>query len=240
MSSDKLPPWGKILPNQHFNSDQYAGGGEPVEKAIYETILRVCGIPEPAKKFKLETTSMFTIEHMASSPVSLGIMQWLIAAMGAKRVLEIGAFIGVSALYFAEALPPDGQVVTLEKFDHFAEIARKNFELNGYGKKIELKLGDAHEVLPTLPRDQLFDVAFIDGNKERYADYFRMAEPIIRPGGLIVVDDSFFHGDAINKKPQGEKGQGVRAMLDLAATLTDWRRILLPVSNGVLLLLKPK
>jgi caffeoyl-CoA O-methyltransferase len=239
VTSDKLPPWGKILPSQPFNSDQYKDDA-PVEKALYETILRVCGIRAPAQKFKLETTSMFTIEHMASSPVSLGIMQWLIVALGAKRVLEIGAFIGVSALYFAEALPADGTVVTLEKFDHFAEIARKNFALNGYDKKIELKLGDAHEVLPTLPRDQLFDLVFIDGNKERYADYFHMTEPLVRKGGVIVVDDSFFHGDAINASPRGDKGKGVRAMLDLAEGLGSWPRILLPVSNGILLLCKPK
>lgn len=239
MDSAKLPAWGKILPNQAFNCDQYVDSSQPVEKAIYDAVLRVSGIPEPARKFKLETTSMFTIEHMASSPVSLGIMQWLIAATEAKRVLEIGAFIGVSALYFAESLPADGKVVTLEKFDHFAEIARKNFALNGYSDKIELKLGDAHDVIPTLPRNELFDVVFIDGNKERYADYFHMVEPIVRSGGIIVVDDSFFHGDAINGTPKGEKGKGVREMLDLAATLNGWRRILLPVSNGMLLLLKP-
>jgi predicted O-methyltransferase YrrM len=238
VTPDKLPPWGKILPNQHFNSDQYTGS-EPVEKALYDTILRVCGIPAPAQRFKLETTSMFTIEHMASSPVSLGIMQWLIVALGAKRVLEIGTFIGVSALYFAEALPTDGEVVTLEKFDHFAEIARKNFALNGFDKKIELKLGDAHDVLPTLARDKLFDLVFIDGNKERYADYFHMTEPLVRKGGVIVVDDSFFHGDAVNAVPQGDKGKGVRAMLDVAEGLSNWPRILLPVSNGMLLLCKP-
>jgi predicted O-methyltransferase YrrM len=238
VTSEKLPPWGKILPNQPFNSEQYTDGA-PVEKALYETILRVSGIPAPAEKFKLETTSMFTIEHMASSPVSLGIMQFLITALRAKRVLEIGAFIGVSALYFAEALPADGEVVTLEKFDHFAEIARKNFALNGFEKKIDLKLGDAHETLPKLPRDKLFDVVFIDGNKERYADYFRMAEPLVRKGGVIVVDDSFFHGDAINAKPAGDKGKGVREMLDVAEKLTGWSRILLPVSNGMLLLCKP-
>lgn len=240
MSSEKMPPWAKILPNQAFNSDQYLGGDGPVEMVLYDTILRVSSIKEPAEKFRLETTPMFTIEHMASSPVSLGIMQWLIAATQAKRVLEIGAFVGVSALYFAEALPPDGEVITLEKFDHFAEIANKNFALNGYGEKIHLKLGDAHDAILALPRDKLFDIVFIDGNKERYADYFQLVNPLVRPGGIIVVDDSFFHGDAVNSAPQGDKGKGVRAMLDLAETLKDWRRILLPVSNGILLLLKPR
>ncbi len=237
MAEPALPPWGKILPNQPFNSDQYRGG-EPIEKTLYETILRVCGVPTPTQRFRLETTSMFTIEHMASSPVSLGIMQWLIVALGAKRVLEIGAFIGVSALYFADALPDDGEVVTLEKFDHFAEIAQKNFELNGFTDKITLKIGDAHETLPMLPRDKFFDLVFIDGNKERYIDYFNMTEPLLRPGGVIAIDDAFFHGDAVNPSPAGDKGQGVRAMLDEAEKLVGWSRILLPVSNGLLLLRK--
>jgi caffeoyl-CoA O-methyltransferase/O-methyltransferase len=85
----------------------------------------------------------------------------------------------------------------------------------------------------------LFDVVFIDGNKERYADYFHMTEPLVRKGGVIVVDDSFFHGDVLNAKPNGEKGKGVRDMLDVAEKLSNWPRILLPVSNGLLLLCKP-
>ena len=238
MTDTKLAAWDKILPNQTFNSDQFSESG-PVEKSLYETIVRVSGLRSPAAQFKLEMTPMFTVEHMASSPVALGILQWILQLAGAKRVIEIGAFIGVSAMYLASALPADGEVVTIEKFDHFAEIARKNFAANGFADRITLMLGDAHEVIPTLPRDKLFDFAFIDGNKERYADYFRMLEPLVRPGGVVVVDDAVFHGDAINTTPHGDKGKGVREMLDLAAELKDWRRILLPVSNGMLLMIKP-
>ena len=181
---------------------------------------------------------MFTIEQMASNAVALGFLTWLLKLTGAKRVLEIGAFVGVSAMYFADALPPDGRVVTIEKFDHFAGIARRNFAANGLADRIELVEGDAHEVLPTVADRGPFDFAFIDGNKERYADYFRLVEPMMSDRSVIVVDDVFFHGDALSPTPLSEKGRGVRAFLELAASTANWNRAVLPLTNGMMLLCK--
>lgn len=156
-------------------------------------------------------------------------------------IIEVGAFIGVSALYFAEVLPVDGEMVTLEKFDHFAAIARRNFAANGLANRITLLQGDALELIPRLPRDHPFDLAFIDGKKESYPELFEMLEPLIRPGGIVVVDDILFHSDVLNEPPRTDKGGGARRMLDLAATLANWPRTLVPISNGVLLLLlKPR
>jgi predicted O-methyltransferase YrrM len=235
--TSKFFPWEKILPNQTFNADKFTGAG-PQERALYEAILRTAGIAAPEASFKIERTDLFTIEEMASSAVALGFLTWLLRLTKARRVLEIGSFVGVSAMYFAQALPTDGRVVTIEKFDHFAGIARRNFAANGFADKIELVEGDAHEVLPRLANRGPFDFAFIDGNKERYVDYFRLIEPMMAPAAIVAVDDAFFHGDALNAIPQTEKGRGVRAMLDMAAQLTSWNRMLVPLSNGMLLMSK--
>ena len=235
--SSKINAWDKILPNQSFNSDQYAGPG-PLERSLYETILWSSGIGAPEANFKIERTDRFTIEEMASNAVALGFITWLLRLTQARRVLEIGTFVGVSAMYFAQSLPSDGRVVTVEKFDHFAGIARRNFAANGFDKKIELVEGDAHEVMPGLKDRGPFDFAFIDGNKERYADYFRLAEPMMAPRGIIAVDDVFFHGDALTDKPTSEKGRGVRDFLTLSAEAKQWQRILLPLSNGLMLMFK--
>src|SRR5262249_48838956 len=145
--------------------------------ALYDAICRASGIANPAQEFKLENTDKFTVEEMASNPVNLRFLQVMMRLAGVKRVLEIGAFIGVSAMYFAKALPPGGEVITIEKFDHFAAIARRNFAANGLAERITLIEGDAFEIIERLPKDKLFDMIFIDGNKERYLDYFLKTEP---------------------------------------------------------------
>jgi predicted O-methyltransferase YrrM len=231
----KLNAWDKLLPNQPFNSDQFSGS-QSVEQSLYETIMWRSGIASPEGTFHLERSELFTIEEMASNAVALGFLSWLLKLIGARRVLEIGSFVGVSAMYFANALPKDGRVVTIEKFDHFAAIARRNFATNGFADRIELIEGDAHEVLPNVHDRGPFDLAFIDGNKERYADYFRLVEPMMGPSSVIVVDDVFFHGDALSPTPNSEKGRGVRAFLELAARSASWQRASLPLSNGMMLM----
>jgi caffeoyl-CoA O-methyltransferase len=229
--------WEKILPNQPFNSDHYIGA-VPLEQALYNTILWSSGVGAPEANFRIEHTDLFTIEEMASNAVALGFLTWLLRLIKARRVLEIGTFVGVSAMYFARSLPPDGRVVTIEKFDHFAGIARRNFAANGLDGKIELYEGDAHVVMPGLKDRGPFDLVFIDGNKERYADYFHLAQSMTSPSGVVAVDDVFFHGDALTDQPRSEKGRGVRDFLELSADSRNWQRILLPLSNGLMLMFK--
>lgn len=238
MSEKKLEGWQKILPNQGFNCDQYRGS-EPFEKALYETILAVSGIKSPTEKFTIEQTDMFTIEEMASSPMVLGFLQWLIEVAGVRRILEIGTFVGVSSMYMAEALPEGSELITIEKFDHFADIARKNFSNNGFDGIINVIQGDAAEMIRDLDPAKPFDLVFIDGNKERYAEYFDEVAPLVRPGGIVVTDDALFHGDALNPSPESDKGKGVKAFLSRAAAATDWRRSLIPISNGIVVMRKP-
>src|SRR5207244_5106952 len=142
---------------------------------------------------------------MASNPVSLRFFEFLTKVSGARRVLEIGAFIGVSAMSFARALPADGEVVTIEKLDRFAAIARRNFDKNGLGDKIRLIVGDAADVLAGLRSGPPFDLVFIDGNKERYKDYMEATAPLLSPRGIMIVDDVFFHGDAVRATTATEK-----------------------------------
>ncbi len=226
----------KFLPDQGEHT--YYFKGTNYQHALYDSICRSSGIVSPDQELKLEKTDKFTVEEMASNPVNLRFLQFLIQVSGVKRVLEIGTFIGVSAMYFAKALPPEGEVVTIEKFDHFAAIARRNFVLNGLADRITLHEGDAFEIIDRLPKDQKFDLIFIDGNKERYKDYFVMTEPLLSPKGIFVVDDCFFHGDVVNNTPTSEKGAGTKAFMDYAATRTDFIRIALPLANGIMLMVR--
>ena len=225
----------KLLPNQPEYSNHFKGAD--VAAALFERICASSGIKDARDELALELPANFSVEDQASNPVSLRFLQILFRLAGVKRVLEIGSFIGISAIYFAKALPADGEVVTIEKFDYFAGIARRNFARTGFEKKIKLIEGDAFEVIDSL-RGQKFDVVFIDGNKERYKDYFIAAEGLVAPRGIVLVDDCFFHGDALNDKPTTEKGRGVRAFLDYAATRNDWLRVALPLANGIMVMIR--
>jgi len=230
----------KLLPTAPANRDLFDGTDASLLQHLYDAIVAASGIAQPHEELTLQLSDRFTVEEMASNPVSLRFLQLLVKMIGARRVLEIGAFIGVSTIYFAKALPLGGEVVSIEKFDEFAKICRVNFAQNGVADRIRLLVGDAHSVLATLPDDEKFDLIFIDGNKERYADYFHMTERLLSPGGLIVVDDALFHGDALNSQPKTEKGAGSKALLDAAAKAHGYDRLLMPFANGMMLLFKPR
>lgn len=228
--------WDKLLPNQPEHTYHFRGAD--YMPALYETICRSSGITNPHEELALSHTDRFTVEEMASNPVSLRFLQFLIRVAGVRRVLEIGAFIGVSAIHFARAVPDDGEVVSIEKFDHFAAIARQNFENNGVQNKITLYEGDAFEVIDGLPKDRLFDLIFVDGNKERYLDYVIKTEPLLSPKGIMIVDDCFFHGDVSNADPVDSKGAGTKRFMDWAAVQDGWLRIALPLANGVFMMVR--
>ncbi|HAA93395.1 MAG TPA: hypothetical protein DCS82_02070 [Rhodospirillaceae bacterium] len=230
--------WQKILPNQEFNANLYRRDDVAIEQSIYTTILDTCNLRPPQKEFDIEATDMFTIEEMASSRITLSFLDWLIRVSRASTVLEIGTFVGVSALYFARALPQNGKVVTLEKFDHFAEIASRNFASNDLDHKIELICADAFDAIDGLVAQASFDIVFIDGNKERYEDYLVSVLDCVSSSGIIVIDDALFHGDVFNESIETEKGRGVRSAIDRAKSLDGWHKTFLPISNGMMLLQK--
>jgi len=234
-----LTLWDKILPDQPPNTEFFAGVPETYFRALFETIVHASGIRPPLEDFDLELSDRVPYEVMASNPIGLRFLQLLVALTGARRVFEVGTYIGLSAMAMARVLPKGGEIVTVEKFDHFAGIARRNFARNGLADRIKLLEGDAFELIGGLPRKDLFDIVFIDGNKERYAEYFDALEPLLRPGGLAIIDDCLFHGDVLNDRPRTEKGAGVKAFMQLAGGLTGWLRLAIPMSNGIMLMIKP-
>lgn len=230
--------WDKVLPNQTNNNHYYRGNSDHYYRALYELVMRTGAIRPPEDSFKLTLSEKVTIEEMASNPIQLRLLEFLVKLTGARHILEIGAFIGLSAMTMARAMPPGGVLTTIEKFEHFAEICRRNFAANGLKDRIHLLEGDAFQVIDTLPKDQQFDLVFIDGNKERYANYMQAVEKRVRKGGLILVDDVLFHGDVLNEPPLTEKGAGVKAFLNLAEGKSEYLRLMLPFSNGLMLMLK--
>ena len=204
---------------------------------LFDVVCRSSGLRNPHDEFKLEQSDLFTAEKTRRTRRH-AFPAIVIRLARVRRVLEIGAFIGLSTMYFAKAVRADGEVVSIEKFDKFATIARRNFALNGLSSKIKMFDGDAFEVIDRLPRDQLFDLVFIDGNKERYKDYVIKTEPLLAKNGIMIVDDCFYHGDVLNPQPSDAKGVGTKACMDYLAGCNDWLRIALPLSNGLFMMIR--
>ena len=163
----------------------------------------------------------------------------LIKLIGAKTVLEIGSFIGNSAMQFARMVGEDGHVTTIEVGRDFAEMARENVKRNGFERRVTVMHGDAGQILQELsPRS--FDLIFVDGSKQDYLDYTLKSKNLMTDKGMIIVDDVFFHGDTLNASPSTDKGRGCKALLDHFRTDRSLERLLLPVANGILILHKAR
>ena len=225
----------KVLPNQEFFKYLYQDGA-PFETALYELLLSYTPTFD-AKRFDLVTPEKIDFEEMSTPPWQLAILNAIIRLTRAKTVLEIGSFIGNSAMQFAKMVGEDGHVTTIELGQEFANLARENFKRNGFEKRVTLLQGSAGEILKGLKPDS-FDLVFVDGSKQDYLDYSLKSEKLLTKNGTIIVDDVFFHGDALNASPSTDKGRGCKDLLDHYKAQDNFHKLLLPVANGILLLFR--
>ncbi|MEU8814264.1 class I SAM-dependent methyltransferase [Actinoplanes sp. NPDC048796] len=125
------------------------------------------------------------------------LLALLVALTGARTVLEIGTYTGYSALCMARALPPGGVVVTCDITARWPAVGRPFWERAGVADRIDLRIGDARETLAGLAAERGpggIDLAFIDADKTGYREYYEAVLPLLRPGGLIVLDNTLFFG----------------------------------------------
>ncbi len=134
------------------------------------------------------------------SPNQGRLMQLLVATAGARRILEIGTLGGYSAIHLARALPEDGALISLEIDGHHADVARNNVERAGLSGIVEVRVGDAHKLLADLVEagEGPFDVIFIDADKESYPDYLDASLRLVRPGSLILGDNTIRGGTVLD------------------------------------------
>jgi caffeoyl-CoA O-methyltransferase len=163
------------------------------------------------------------------SPNQGRLLQLLAAMSGARRILEIGTLGGYSAIHLARALPDDGAMISLEIDEHHARVARNNIARAGLSDKVEIRVGDAHELLASLTEDNEgpFDVIFIDADKEGYPDYLDASLRLVRPGSLILGDNTIRGGTVLD--PQEATAQATREFNERIATDPRLSGIVLPL-----------
>lgn len=152
------------------------------------------------------------------SPLQGKLLQVLATSVRARRVLEVGTLAGYSTIWLARAIPDGGRVVTIEVDPVAAQVARANIKRAGLQHRVEVRLGRAIEVLPTLKGADPFDFVFLDADKEGYAEYLEWAIELGRPGTVIVADNVVRGGAVADPASADPRVVGVRAFLDKIAT----------------------
>jgi predicted O-methyltransferase YrrM len=160
------------------------------------------------------------------------LLQVLLTSINARRVLEVGTLGGYSAICMARALPPGGRLLSIEINEHHADFARRYIERAGLNDRVEVRLGRAVDVLPSLDGER-FDAIFLDADKEPLPTYFEWALRLVRPGGLIIGDNALWGGRAYDGDEPDDKTRGVREFNRRMATDPRVLGIIVPTHDGV-------
>lgn len=160
------------------------------------------------------------------------LLQVLLTAIGARRVLEVGTLAGYSAIWMARALPPDGTLLTLEVDPAHAAFARRYIDRAGLTPQVEVREGRALDVLPALDGKR-FDAMFIDADKEPLPTYFEWGLRLVRPGGLIIADNALWGGRVYDTAVDDGPTRGVREFNRRLAADARVCGIVVPTHDGV-------
>ena len=182
---------------------------------------------EVLRRVQEETAAMGDIAEMQIAPDQGAFMTLLTRAIGAREALEVGTFTGYSAICIARGLPPEGRLVCCELSEEFAEVAAKNLEDAGLANRAEIRVGPAAETLRDIPERDVFDLVFIDADKTSYAEYYELALPRTRAGGLILFDNVFANGNIAKPDDEVEERweENVKALRALNDQLAEDDRV---------------
>jgi len=174
---------------------------------------------DPALDAAVEASAKAELPAIAVTPNQGKLLHILARLVSARRILEIGTLGGYSTIWLARTLPADGRLFTLEIDPKHAEVARKNVERAGLGKRVELRLGPAMDTLKRLAAEKQgpFDLSFIDADKANIPDYFKWSLQLSRPGSLIIVDNVVRKGAVIEAASKDVDVQGVRRLNEMLA-----------------------
>jgi len=163
------------------------------------------------------------------------LLAFLIDLIGARRVLEVGTFTGYGTLWMALALTAGGKIVTLDQADDFPSVGRPFWREAGVADRIELRLAPAADSLRKLVADGQagsFDFAFVDCNKKDYDTYFEHAVTLVREGGLIVIDNIFWHGSVLDPADNRKSTVAIRALNKKLHDDSRFTLTVLPLDDG--------
>jgi predicted O-methyltransferase YrrM len=210
-----------------------------ITESVYDYLLSVSlREADVLRELRAETAS-HPYSEMQIAPEQGQFMQMLVRLIGAKNVVEVGVFTGYSSLAVALALPENGRIVACDISEEYTSIARRYWEKAGVTDKVDLRIAPALETLDHLLNQdhagEIFDMAFIDADKESYLMYYERILKLLRPGGLILVDNVLWSGLPADPEYHDSKTDAIR---EFNTFLSQDERIdlsLLPIADGLTL-----
>lgn len=189
----------------------------------------------------LEQIEKYTMENhphanMLSGPVQGKMLEFISKMIRPDRILEIGTFMGYSALCLAKGLTSHGKLYTIEIRKEDADISRNYFSKSLYDKKIILHEGNALDIIPTL--DETWNLIFIDADKVNYINYYELILPRLRKGGFLLADNVLFHGEVLKDNITGKNAKAIHAFNEHIASDKRIEHVMMTVRDGVMLVQK--
>lgn len=174
--------------------------------------------------------------RMASGHIQGRLLKMLVGMIRPKMVLEIGTYSGYSGICIAEGLEEGAHLHTVEINDEQEDFTLPWFKNSPYADKITMHIGDAMDVVPKL--QAMFDMAFIDGDKRRYTEYYEMVLQHLNPGGYILADNTLWDGHVVDENAHDAQTLGIKAFNDLVANDDRVEKVILPLRDGLTIIKK--
>jgi caffeoyl-CoA O-methyltransferase len=172
---------------------------------------------------------------MQVAPEQAGFLTLMTRIVGVRQAVEVGTFTGYSALAIARGLASGGRLLCCDVSEEWTSIARRYWKRAGLADRIELRLAPAVETLRGLPGEPYLDLAFIDADKEGYVSYWDELVPRMRPGGVILVDNTLWSGRVVAADADDTNTRAIRAFNDHVAADSRMESVILPMADGITL-----
>lgn len=191
---------------------------------------------ELLKQISADTYGSHVDPQMLSGHLQGQFLEIISKLLSPKNILEIGTMVGYSAICLAKGLQEGGQLHTIELREKDAAIAKQNFEKANLAHRIQIHIGNALEIIPTLQIE--WDLVFLDADKVSYSKYYELVKPRLKKGGLILADNVLFHGEVLNDKITAKNAKAIQAFNEMVAADETVEKILLTQRDGLFLIRK--
>lgn len=192
--------------------------------------------PAVLKEIENETWKKQLMPRMISGEYQGRILSLISRIKQPGKILEIGTFTGYSAICLAEGLKENGCLISIEINDELEKIILDNWKKAGVANRCKLFIGNALEILQDI--DDIFDLVFIDADKENYPDYFKALQKNLKPGSIIIADNVLWNGKVLKPSSAADDTAGIIRYLNLLKSNEQFFNVLLPVRDGLMISLK--
>ena len=201
---------------------------------LHEYVRRLCVPADPLlQRLVEETAALGQVARMQIAPDEGMLLQLLARTIGTRFAIEIGTFTGYSAISIARGIADDGKLLCCDVNEEWAAIARRYFREAGLDRKIELRIAPALETLRSLPETESVDFAFVDADKQSYADYYEEVLKHLRPGGLLLIDNVLWGGSVVDASDESESTRAIRSLNEHIAADQRVDAVIVPIADGL-------